>query len=71
MKPLSPREREVLLWTARGKSVDEIAIILDSTYSTVRQHRDNARGKLDAVNTAQSVVKAIAAGELSLSEAAA
>ena len=71
MKPLSPREREVLLWTARGKSADEIAMILATTHCAVRSQRDRARQKLGAVNTAQSVVKAIAAGELSLSEAAA
>ena len=35
---LSRRQREVLEWAARGKTGEEIAMILGNTESTVKKH---------------------------------
>ncbi|HET6523524.1 LuxR family transcriptional regulator [Sphingopyxis sp.] len=40
---LSERQRECVLWSARGKTAGEIAIILDISESTVIQHFRTAR----------------------------
>jgi DNA-binding NarL/FixJ family response regulator len=56
---LSERELEVLTWSARGKTSDEIAQILSLTKRTVDFHMDNARAKLGVATRIQAVVKAI------------
>jgi DNA-binding CsgD family transcriptional regulator len=43
---LSPREREALTWTARGKTSWEIAAILQITEATTNNHLASARRKL-------------------------
>ena len=43
---LTPREAEVLLWVAQGKSNGDIATILDMTVHTVKKHLQNAFEKL-------------------------
>ncbi len=60
---LSDRELEVLTWSARGKTSDEIASILNLSKRTVDFHIDNARDKLGVATRTQAVVKA-AAGRL-------
>jgi DNA-binding CsgD family transcriptional regulator len=74
-RPLSPRERECLKWAACGRTLKEIAMILDLSHSSVRIYLDMARRKLDAVNLTQAVAVAIASaisrapvGRLSLSK---
>lgn len=57
---LSGRELEVLTWSARGKTSEEIAQILELTKRTVDFHMDNARTKLGVATRIQAVVKAIA-----------
>jgi DNA-binding response OmpR family regulator len=57
---LSQRELDVLTWSARGKTSDEIAGILDLSKRTVDFHMDNARAKLGVATRIQAVVKAIA-----------
>jgi DNA-binding NarL/FixJ family response regulator len=57
---LSPRELDVLTWSARGKTSDEIAGILELSKRTVDFHMDNARAKLGVATRIQAVVKAIA-----------
>jgi len=47
---LTPREREVLQWSAAGKTVDDIAIILNISWYTVETHLRNVRDKLDVSN---------------------
>ncbi|ERX65915.1 regulatory protein rhlR [Pseudomonas aeruginosa X24509] len=47
---LSHREREILQWTADGKSSGEIAIILSISESTVNFHHKNIQKKFDAPN---------------------
>ena len=44
--PLTPREREVLAWVARGKTNAEIARLLWLSPSTVGKHLENVYGKL-------------------------
>ena len=52
---LTPREREILLWVARGKSNREIAAVLFIASGTVRKHLDNIYAKLGVRNRAQAV----------------
>jgi LuxR family quorum sensing-dependent transcriptional regulator len=63
---LTEREREVLSWTAAGKSSWEISMILGVTERTVNWFIANATRKLNAVNRTQAVVNAIRAGEIEL-----
>lgn len=57
---LTARERECLLWTARGKSNWEIANILNVAERTVTFHIGNACTKLGVNGRFQATVKAIA-----------
>jgi DNA-binding CsgD family transcriptional regulator len=43
---LTPREREVLSWVARGKTNPQIAEVLWVSPATVRKHLENVYGKL-------------------------
>jgi LuxR family quorum sensing-dependent transcriptional regulator len=61
---LTDREREVLVWTALGKSSWDISMILGISERTVNWFIANATRKLDAVNRTQAVVNAIRAGEI-------
>lgn len=56
---LSAREREVLKWTSEGKSSWEIGIILNISERTVKFHILNIKNKLNAVNRAHAVAKAL------------
>ena len=57
--PITPREADCLLWTARGKSAWEAAVILGVSERTVNFHIENARRKLEAQSKTQAVVRAI------------
>lgn len=59
---LSSREREILQWTAAGKSQMDIGDILSISSRTVEVHLRSARSKLFALNTAQAVGRAIGMG---------
>jgi DNA-binding response OmpR family regulator len=59
---LSGREIEVLTWSAKGKTSDEIASILHLTKRTIDFHIDNAREKLGASTRTQAAIKAAAEG---------
>ncbi len=52
---LTPREHEILLWVARGKSNSEIAAVLYIAPGTVRKHLDNVYDKLGVSNRAGAV----------------
>ncbi len=56
---VTSREAECLLWTARGKSAWETAIVLGVSERTVNFHIENARRKLNAQTKTQAVVQAI------------
>ncbi|MGV5212232.1 LuxR C-terminal-related transcriptional regulator, partial [Pseudomonas aeruginosa] len=59
---LSHREREILQWTADGKSSGEIAIILSISESTVNFHHKNIQKKFDAPNKTLAAAYAAALG---------
>lgn len=59
---LSPREKEILQWTADGKSASEISLILGITVHTVNFHLKNLQQKLDANNKTASAARAVALG---------
>jgi len=55
---LTPREREILAWVARGKTNREIAAVLYLAPGTVRKHLDNVYAKLDVGSRAGAVARA-------------
>jgi DNA-binding CsgD family transcriptional regulator len=59
---LSSREREVMIWTAEGKTASEIGEILGIAESTCIFHLTNAARKLSAVNKAHAAARAAALG---------
>jgi len=59
VQELTAREREVLRWTAAGKTSYEIGIILSISARTVNFHVTSILGKMHAVNKTQAVVKAV------------
>jgi DNA-binding CsgD family transcriptional regulator len=61
---LSPREREVLLWLAKGYRNDRIAERLGLSKPTVEFHLGNARRKMQAATREQAVARAVALGLL-------
>jgi LuxR family quorum sensing-dependent transcriptional regulator len=56
---LTRREREVLVWTAQGKSAWEIGEILGIAKRTVDEHAQSAFRKLGAANRAHAVAIAV------------
>lgn len=54
---LTERESEVLHWVAHGKTNPEIAMILDISTFTVKNHMQRVFKKLDVTNRAQAVSK--------------
>ena len=54
---LTEREAEVLHWVARGKTNPEIAMILEISAFTVKNHLQRVFKKLDVCNRAQAVSK--------------
>jgi DNA-binding CsgD family transcriptional regulator len=59
---LSARERDVLAWAARGKTVVETADILKISEGTVETHIKRALEKLGVSNKTHGVAKAITLG---------
>ncbi len=59
---LTPRESEILSWTAAGKTAWEISRILDISRKTVEFHMGNVFKKLDAVNACQAVAIGLSSG---------
>ena len=55
---LSPRQTEVLELVADGKTMQDIALILDRNVATVEKHLRGARAALGVETTAQAVRKA-------------
>jgi DNA-binding CsgD family transcriptional regulator len=53
---LTPREREVLSWVARGKTNAEVARLLWLSPSTVRKHLENVYSKLGVSTRTAAVV---------------
>lgn len=61
---MTAREKEVLRWTAEGKTAYEIGQILIVSERTVNFHINNVVAKLGASNKTQAAVKAAALGML-------
>ncbi|KAF1306143.1 helix-turn-helix transcriptional regulator [Pseudomonas sp. SG-MS2] len=61
---LTPREQQVLLWCAYGKSSWEIGRILQCQESTVNFHVGNILRKFDVSTRVAAVIKAIRYGML-------
>jgi DNA-binding CsgD family transcriptional regulator len=64
MVMMTAREREVLRWTAEGKTAYEISQILAVSERTVNFHINNVVSKLGASNKTQAAVKAATLGML-------
>jgi len=62
---LTEREREVMRWTAEGKTAFEISVIVGLTERTVNFHIGRVLAKLSATNKTQAAVKAAVMGMLS------
>lgn len=63
---LSPRERDVLIWTALGRTNGQVGVQLGVSSLTVRSHLERARLKLGAVNAVSAVVEALRHREIQL-----
>ncbi|PWJ87452.1 LuxR family quorum-sensing system transcriptional regulator CciR [Mesorhizobium loti] len=63
---LSSREKECILWTARGKSSWEIGLILGITVNTVNFHIKNILKKLDTSSRTVAAIKAVKSGTVEL-----
>jgi LuxR family transcriptional regulator len=61
---LTLREREVMQWTADGKSAQDIADILVLSKSVVDFHLKNSIKKLDSSNKTAAVARAVLLGWL-------
>ena len=59
---LTPRETQILSWTAAGKTAWEISQILKISQRTVEFHMGNILKKLDAVNACQAVAIGLSSG---------
>ncbi|OKO78313.1 LuxR family transcriptional regulator [Bradyrhizobium sp. NAS96.2] len=62
---LTQRERQCLAWSARGKTMTDIAVLVGISSRTVSFHLENARTKLGASSIAQCVAEALRRGLLS------
>ena len=62
---LSQRERECLLWLAKGLQGESIAFAMNVTVDTVQFHLANARRKLNARTREHALAKAIIGGMIS------
>ncbi len=61
---LTDRQRDVLAWSAEGKTSWEIGEILGMSERTVNWHGEGAKRKLDAVSRTHAVIKALRLGEI-------
>jgi DNA-binding CsgD family transcriptional regulator len=59
---LTEREREILLWSCRGKTFADTAMILGISTASIKTYLDHARWKLNAVNITQAAAIAVAVG---------
>lgn len=63
---LTVREREILKWTAAGKTRWEISVILGVSQHTVEAHLKSIAAKLNTPNKVAAVVAALRHGEIAL-----
>lgn len=60
---LSRRESEVLLWITRGKSNEEVSLILGTSLGTVKKHLEHIFQKLGVENRTAAAAKALAVAQ--------
>jgi LuxR family quorum-sensing system transcriptional regulator CciR len=65
---LTPRQRECLVWAAKGKTDWEIGEILGLNEETVTEYLDLARKRLDTSRRVQLAIKALFDGQISFLE---
>ena len=65
-RPLTTRQREVLEWTADGKTVKDIALIMDLSCGSVEKHLRRSREALGVETTTHAVQKASILNQLFL-----
>lgn len=63
---LTPREREVLLWAARGKSAWETAQLLGLSEKTIKFYLRNASSRLNTKNKTHAVATSLILGLIAL-----
>jgi DNA-binding NarL/FixJ family response regulator len=56
---LTPREAEVLLWAAQGKTNAEIGLILDMSVATVKKHMEHIFPKIGVENRSAATLRAV------------
>lgn len=61
---LTDRQREVLEWVGDGKTMQDIALLMDLRPATVEKHLRLARKALDVETTAQAVLKACSLNQI-------
>ncbi|MCX4232069.1 helix-turn-helix domain-containing protein [Streptomyces ortus] len=66
MRPLTARQRQILLLAANGNTNTAIAAWLDVTPNSVAEVLANAYRRLGATDRAQAVAIALAVGELGI-----
>lgn len=59
---LSKGEKQCLLWAAKGKTIQEIAKLLNFGFGSVNARLDSARNKLHCMNLSHAIAVAIATG---------
>jgi DNA-binding CsgD family transcriptional regulator len=65
MKPITPRERNILNLISKGYSTRKISSILNISFHTVQSHRKSLLSKFGAANSVELVLKAAKANDLS------
>ncbi len=65
---LSNRQRDCLIWVARGKSDSEIAMILGISPETVHQYVKETRATYDVVSRSQLVAQALFSGTITFQD---
>lgn len=65
---LTPRQRDVVRWLARGLNAGEVGEVLGTSERTVSHHIEAAKTRLGAKTQAGLVMEAVLAGEVQLSE---
>jgi LuxR family transcriptional regulator, quorum-sensing system regulator CciR len=68
-RPLTPRQRDCLIWAMRGKTDSEIAQILGLSAETVTQHINMARDRYGVAKRMQLAIRAIYLGDIGFDEA--
>jgi LuxR family transcriptional regulator len=68
-RALTPRQREALQWVGDGKTMQDAALLMGLTSSTVEKHLRLARESLGVETTAQAVLKAAFANQMFVLEA--